>query len=60
MPKLIIIYDPTSRLETGGEITKALKLREASLSISDELTNGEIEDIVKELATLLLEQVRLG
>lgn len=59
MARLHIIYDPTDRLQTQPDIENQLRLRTATLSISAELTNPEIEDVVAQLATLLLEQIRL-
>ena len=59
MARLHIIYDPTDRLQTQPDIENQLRLRTATLSISAELTNPEIEGVVAQLATLLLEQIRL-
>lgn len=59
MPRLHIIYDPTDKLQTQPELENRFKLKTATLSISEELSNDEIADYVAELGTLLLEQVRL-
>ena len=60
MTTLHIIYDPRDRIKHDPEMNKAAGIKVAIMSISDELTNDEIEDYVSELGTLLLEQVRLG
>ncbi len=57
MSQLYIIYDPTNTLILTSDIVKALGLKEAMLSIPNDLENNDIYTIAKKLAELLLEQL---
>jgi hypothetical protein len=56
--KLLLIYDPTDRV-TGMPICemKDLGIKEARLSIPDDLEGHDIYTIAKKLAEMLLEQL---
>ncbi len=62
MPKLHIIYDPKDMLSHSADQVRVARLKIAILDIAnaDDLGNREIKDIVTELGTLLLEQVRIA
>jgi len=57
MPKIIITYDPTDRV-VGFivDVKKQLGIKEASLSLPEDLEGIDIYNIAKKLAELLLEQ----
>ena len=57
MSKLVILYDPNEKVAFVPEQLEAYNLRQAILSIPDNLENNDIYAIAKKLAELLLEQL---
>ncbi len=57
MPKIIIVYDPIDSVEGfTADAKKQLGIKEASLSLPEDLEGIDIYNIAKKLAELLLEQ----
>jgi hypothetical protein len=57
MASIHIIYDPHDRVESNQEMEKALGLKVAKLSISEDLTPNEIKTYGNSLANMLMEQL---
>jgi hypothetical protein len=57
MAKLVILYDEENRLHFNSEQLTHLNIKEASLSISDNLENEDIYTLARKLAEMLLEQL---
>lgn len=59
MPRLMVIYDPTDRIEgLPTHIAKDRGILEAKLSIGENYEPEEIADIANRLSALLLEQMQ--
>lgn len=59
MAKLHVIYDPRDLITHKPEWDKKFGIKQASLSISDNLSNDEIEEYGKQLMAMLLENIRI-
>ena len=58
MPKLMIIFDPLDRVSGfRPEDRERIGVKEATLSIPDDLDGNDIYAIARKLAELLLEQL---
>ena len=58
MPNLIVIYDPKDRVSgVPVEYRRSEGVREASLSIKDNMEDRDIYTLARKLAELLLEQL---
>jgi len=58
MPKLLIIYDLNDKVSGfKPEDAKRIGIKEASLSINEDLENTDIYALARKLAELLLEQL---
>jgi hypothetical protein len=57
MAKLVILYDEENRLHFNSEQLTHLNIKEATLSISDNLENEDIYTLARKLAEMLLEQL---
>lgn len=54
MPKLHIIYDPTDKIEVT-RLPEEIKC--TVMPVSEDVTKDELQEIIKQLTNLLLEQM---
>lgn len=59
MARLLIIFDPTSRLEPcPQDMSNDLILKQAIMDVADDLDSSDIYAISEKLCSMLLEQIR--
>lgn len=58
MPKLVVLFDPNDRISgLPPEEMRRMEVKEATLSVPEDLEGSDIYHLARKLAELLLEQL---